>query len=178
MNNGFKLLALSLCLLALPLRAGSNYEKGREDFKEALFERQQGLMDHVKYADFIENPLKEAEKASPLLPFCFKHSDNEKCQNLLYALLDYNVAQFHSRMRLVDLANFAAGSATSARRLRVYSNEMLTAIQELKTEKELSHIDPQAELEKAQEVVAKTNDAYIKQVFGLQRFLLAKNSWF
>ncbi len=67
----------------------------KEDFKQALYNKQRGLMDQADYNKLIDPYLQEAEKSLKAIQYCIKNPQSDVCKVYFHRLLDFNVSTFY-----------------------------------------------------------------------------------
>ena len=86
----------SLCIASKP---DASYEKIRAEFKQKMFERQQGIMAEEPYKAFIEPYIKEAEAKLQVPQYLMENPKSGVSSIYFNCLLNYNVAFFHAYAR-------------------------------------------------------------------------------
>ena len=165
-----KKVLMSLLLLSFSSFVFSrSFDQLRQDFKQQLYQRQEGLMEQRKYEAFIEPFIKEAENKLQIPQYFSKNPNSPGIKDYFDCLLNYNVAWFHDHLT----PNLSASNSLKTRGRDLYS-----IIEQIKNNEQLSNLDVQEEYKKTVALFLKVNKIYCKNLGFKTRSLLKLSNIF
>jgi hypothetical protein len=141
-------------LIASSMACAISYQDLREDFKQELYGRQQGLMEYPQYMNFIESRLKRAEKELKVVKYLQQNPHVSWAKEYLGALADYNVASFYYYCR-----------PSQTEILRRAHGQLFKTLEQIKTHvPELKELNIHEELKSTEKLVYESNKEYYKKL--------------
>ncbi|MCL4361242.1 hypothetical protein M1446_02700 [Candidatus Dependentiae bacterium] len=164
----FKLLSIIL-FLSIGSSYAVSYGKIREDFKSALYVKQQGLMKREAYYAFIEPYLQKAEKVLKIPQYYMSNSNSKLHEEYFNCLLNYNMAIFRKYTYPK-----AYGVVYD---FKASGEKLFNIINEIKNEIQLKDLDVQKEFDMTTKLLEKTNAAYYAKLGLIKKCLFLMDSY-
>jgi len=155
-----KLLFIFKLLFSIASTCPTPYDTLRSNFKENMYKKQSGLMNHKTYMKFLEEHLIEGEKSLiiPRTALELKKRDSSDLEAYFDLLVKINTTLFF---------HYIKPSNRTEQSLKKRQEELLDVIQDIKTKWRLNNLDPEIELHNTIDFFSKANrDFYNKLGIG------------